>query len=62
VDEAPLASLLALTSLAAGSLCVVVIELDIASGRRQRMAVMNLVWPVLYLDVIGLARCQEYEP
>lgn len=48
--------LLAIASLSAGFLCASVIALDIASGHRQHMAVMNIVWPTtaLYLGVIGL--------
>jgi hypothetical protein len=47
--------LLAIVSLCIAFLCAIVILLDIASGHRQHMAVMNVVWPItaLYMGVIG---------
>jgi len=41
--------ILARASLAAAFLSFVVITFDIVAGRRQRMAVMNVVWPVTAL-------------
>ncbi len=48
--------LLAVISLSMGVLCAFAIFAHILGGHRQRMAVMNVVWPVtaLYLGPIGL--------
>ncbi len=48
--------LLAIISLSVGGLCAVVVLVDILGGHRQRMMVMNVVWPVtaLYLGPIAL--------
>jgi len=47
---------LAWTSLAIGLICATVIAVDIFAGRRQKMAVMNLVWPItaLYFGPVAL--------
>lgn len=48
--------LLAIISLSVGGLCAVVVLVDILDGHRQRMMVMNVVWPItaLYLGPIAL--------
>lgn len=46
---------LALVSLAIALACAAVIALDIARGRRQPMAIMNLVWPITALYAGPLA-------
>jgi len=40
---------LASASLAVAGLCAVLISVDIAASRRQKMRVMNLVWPLTAL-------------
>ncbi|AND68836.1 hypothetical protein ATSB10_13820 [Dyella thiooxydans] len=47
---------LALVSLVVAMACAALIALDIALGRRQPMAIMNLVWPItaLYAGPLGL--------
>jgi hypothetical protein len=49
-------SIIAYLALALGLLSAVIILVDIASGHRQRMAIMNLVWPIsgLYFGPVGL--------
>ena len=47
---------IAWASLAIGLACAIGVAADIAAGRRQPMAIMNLVWPItcLYASVLGL--------
>lgn len=47
---------LAIASLAIAVACAIAIVLDIAAGRRQHMAIMNIVWPItaLYAGLLGL--------
>ena len=47
---------LAIASLALCLLCALAIVVDLLSGRRQRMWIMNLVWPItaLYSGPLGL--------
>lgn len=49
-------STLSIISLGFAVACTLVIALDIALGRRQSMAIMNLVWPItaLYSGPLGL--------
>ncbi len=37
---------LAWVSIALGIVSAIVIAVDILSGRKQKMAIMNLVWPI----------------
>jgi hypothetical protein len=48
--------ILAIASLSVSFFCAIVILLDIVRGRRQRMAIMNAVWPItaLYMGIIGV--------
>jgi hypothetical protein len=52
----PILETLAVVSLLFGVLCVAIIALDTAAGRRQKMWIMNTVWPVtgLYSGPLGL--------
>lgn len=47
---------LAWLAVASGVVCALIVSLDIAGGRRQKMWIMNLVWPltVLWSGVFGL--------
>ena len=47
---------LSMLSLGVSSVCAALIALDILLGRRQHMAIMNLVWPIsaLYFGPVGL--------
>ena len=47
---------IAIVSLATGGLCAFVIFIDLLSGYRQHMWIMNLVWPItaLYSGPVGL--------
>jgi Domain of unknown function (DUF4396) len=49
-------TILSLVSLALAVVCALVVAIDIACGRRQRMWIMNVVWPVtaLYSGPLGL--------
>jgi hypothetical protein len=49
-------TILAIVSLSIAGLCAAWIALDIVRGRRQHMAIMNVVWPVtaLYSGPLGL--------
>ena len=49
-------TLLSWTALAVAAACALAIAADILAGRRQPMAIMNLVWPVtaLYAGPLGL--------
>ena len=48
--------LLALVSVSVGIFSAVVILVDILKGHRQRMIIMNIVWPItgLYLGIVGI--------
>jgi hypothetical protein len=50
-------NILAIVSLALSAICSLVIVLDIVAGHRQKMAIMNVVWPItaLYAGPLGLA-------
>lgn len=47
---------LAVASLCAAAACALVILVDILAGRRQKMPIMNVVWPItaLYFGPVGL--------
>jgi len=49
-------TVVSIVSLAAAGACAAIIAADIAAGRRQRMWIMNVVWPVtaLYAGPLGL--------
>jgi len=48
--------LLALVSVSVGIFSAVIILVDILKGHRQRMIIMNIVWPItgLYLGIVGI--------